>query len=110
MMKQGFYDEHWCDSNDNPAGGVSTGTGFTISWQNGPLGRGGNRRAPNGAFVEDVIQAVRQRIEFYQTARDGTFACQENEEAIEALKMAEAVLDKRIRDREARQVEGMHTA
>lgn len=65
-MKQGHFEEHWCDADGNPAGGVSSGKGFVCSWQNGPLGRGNDRREPNGAFVEDVIQAVIGRIEFYQ--------------------------------------------
>lgn len=108
-MKHGFFDEHWCDAQDNPAGGVTSGKGFVISWQNGPLGRGDTRREPNGAFVEDVIQAVRQRLEFYQTASGGKYACPENQEAIEYLACAEATLDARTRDREARQVEGLHT-
>jgi hypothetical protein len=109
-MKQGFFDEHWCDANDNPAGGVTSGKGLTISWQNGPLGRGNERREANGAFVEDVIQAVRQRLEFYQTARGGTYACRENQQAIDYLTMAEDILDARTREREARQVEGLHRA
>jgi len=107
-MKQGFFDEHWCDANGNPAGGVTSGKGFTISWQNGPLGRGQERREANGAFVEDLIQAVRQRIEFYQTANDGRFACRENKKAIDFLIMAEDILDARTREREVRQVEGTY--
>ena len=39
MAAQGFFDQHWLDMDGNPAGGVSTGKGFTISWQNGPLGK-----------------------------------------------------------------------
>jgi hypothetical protein len=109
-MKQGFFDEHWVDEHGNPNGGVSTGKGFSISWQHGPLGRGEERREANGAFVEDLIQAVRQRIEFYQTASEGRFQCAENAEAIMALHMAEEALDRRTREREARQVEGTHTA
>ena len=109
-MKQGFFDEHWCDANDNPAGGVTSGKGLTISWQNGPLGRGNARREANGAFVEDVIQAVRQRLEFYQTASGGKYACRENQQAIDFLTRAEDVLDARTREREARQVEGLDTA
>ena len=105
-MKQGYYEEHWVDSNGNPAGGVSTGTGFTISWQNGPLGRGETRRVPNGAFVEDLIQAVIGRIRFYQVNR---FACVENAEALYALELAAEALDRRARDREAHIVEGTHT-
>lgn len=106
-MRQGHFAEHWTDAADNPAGGVSTGRGFTISWQNGPLGRGNERREANGAFVEDVIQAAIERIEFYQASR---FACRDNEQALEALKAAAGYLDHRTRDRETRAVEGTHTA
>mgnify|MGYP003578406787 CR=1 FL=1 len=105
-MKQGHFEEHWFDDDGNPEGGVSTGIGFTISWQHGPLGQGAARRQPNGAFVEDVIQAVIGRIEFYEQSR---FACSENAEALAALHMAAEALDRRTRDREARQVEGTHT-
>jgi len=104
-MRQGHFEEHWTD-NDAPAGGVSTGRGFTISWQNGPLGRGNNRKEPNGAFVEDVIQAVIGRIEFYQAS---PFACQENDNALANLRRAAWELDQRTRSREVRAVEGTHT-
>jgi len=103
-MKQGHFEEHWTD-NDAPAGGVSTGRGFTSSWQNGPLGRGTSRREPNGAFVEDVIQAVIGRIEFYQAS---PFSSADNAEALEHLHAAAEALDRRTRDREARAVEGTH--
>jgi hypothetical protein len=107
MAMQGHYAEHWCDLDGNPAGGVSTGKGFTISWQHGPLGRVGSpeSREPNGAFVEDVIQAVIGRLAFYQDSR---FACQANADALEALLIAADVLDQRTKDREARLVEGTH--
>ena len=105
MAKQGFFGEHWLD-NGKPAGGVSTGRGFTISWQNGPLGRGNDRREPNGAFVEDIIAAAIERIEFYQASG---FACVENTDALEGLRLAAKRLDDRTKDREARAVEGTHT-
>lgn len=105
-MKQGHQEEHWLDADGNPEGGVSTGTGFTISWQHGPLGRGHMRREPNGAFVEDVIQAVLGRLKFYQSTR---FACEANAEAIHALEVAADWLDGRTQDREKRGVEGTHT-
>ena len=107
MALQGFFEEHWVDSNGNPAGGVSTGRGMTLSWQNGPLGTIGTtgRRDPNGAFVEDVIQAVIGRIEFYQASR---FACEENADALIALRIAANRLDDRTKDREARVVERTH--
>lgn len=104
-MNNPIHQEHWTDDDLNPAGGSTFGNGFAISWQNGALGRGENRREPNGAFVEDVIQAVIGRIEFYQ---DSKFACQENAAALEYLKSAANVLDERTKNREARQVEGTH--
>lgn len=94
----------------NPAGGFVHGVGIEIHWQNGPLGRGNDRIAPNGAFVETVISAVIQRIEYYQTATDGKFKCRENALAITKLEEALLWLNKRTIDRENRQVEGTHTA
>lgn len=103
-MRQGFFSEQWLD-NGNPAGGVTSGRGFTISWQNGPLGRGNARREPNGAFVEDIIDAAADRIRFYQ---NGKFACSDNAEALQHLEAAIEALQRRTRDREARNVEGTH--
>lgn len=96
------------DDNGNPTGGGVTGVGLTILWQNGPLGRGAERQDPNGAFVETVINAAKQRIEFYQTANGGKFSCRENSIAITKLDEALLWLDKRTKDREARGVEGTH--
>lgn len=104
-MHQPFKDEHWLDSDGNPAGGTSYGPGFTISWQNGPLGRGADRQEPNGAFVETLLAAIRQRIEFYQGSK---FNCQDNADAIEFIKQAEAALRQCTADREQRGVEGTH--
>jgi len=107
-MKQGHFNDNWSDASGNPAGGVASGRGFTISWQNGPLGAVGttDRKEPNGAFVEDVIQAVIGRIDFYQLSR---FNCSDNAEALEHLHKAAEALERRTKDREARVVEGTHT-
>lgn len=104
-MKQGFKSEHWKDTNGNPAGGVSYGVGFAVSWQHGPLGRDADRIQPNGAFVEDLLGVVMDRIEYYQDSR---FNCKENAEALHHLQMAAEFLDSRTQNREARQVEGTH--
>jgi hypothetical protein len=106
MGAQGFKAQHWNDANGNPAGGCSHGTGFTISWQNGPLGRDEDRLEPNGAFVEDVISAVQERIEYYQKSR---FNCETNARAIHHLGLALQALRERTADREERKVEGTHT-
>ena len=98
------------DENGNPTGGIVDGVGLKINWQNGPLGRDADRQLPNGAFVETVIDAARQRIEFYQNANGGKFRCRENAVAITKLEEALMWLNKRTADREKRKVEGTHTA
>lgn len=105
---QGFKSHHWTDQpNGNPAGGCTTSNGFTISWQNGPLGRDGERREPNGAFVEDVIGAAADRIRFYQESK---FNCADNAEALSHLELAISCLQRRTKDRESRSVEGTHAS
>ena len=96
------------DDNGNPAGGWVQGTGLRIDWQNGPLGRDADRKDPNGAFVETVISAVKQRIEWYQTASNGKFKCVENTLAISHLEAALNILNERTKSREDRKVEGTH--
>lgn len=106
---------HWQDADGNPGGGSSQGMGFVISWQRGPLGRhaagcdssgcvdGCTRLMQNGAFVEDVLEAVKDRLHFYQ---NGKFANIYNEKAISKIKEALKILRERTSDREKRQVEG----
>lgn len=94
----------------NPAGGIVTGVGLEIRWQNGPLGRGVVRKEPNGAFVETVLAAAKQRLEFYQAVSDGKFKCPENNVAIGFLNGALEALSLRTKDRVAREVEGTHNA
>jgi hypothetical protein len=64
------------------------------------------KRDPNGAFVEDVIAAAIDRIEFYQR---GKFASDFNARALDHLTLALQELTARTADREARRVEGTHT-
>ena len=99
------YDKVNTHSKDGPAGGFVTGTGIQIDWQDGPLGRGKDRQEPNGAFVETVIDAARQRLVFYQ---DSKFSCPENESAIIHLERALRVLDIRTKRREESGIEGTH--
>jgi len=108
-MKQRLTETHTLDQNGNPAGGNTSSNGIAINWQDGPLGRGTDRAEPNGAFVEGVIQAAIGRLEFYQKANYGKFACPENADAITYLETALLRLEKRTRDREEREVEGTHT-
>ena len=100
-----FFEEHWSDMDGNPSGGVSCGTGFAISWQHGPLGRGRERKKPNGAFVETILSAAWHRLRFYQA---GKFVCAENARAMREIEMALWHLNSRTKNRETRKVEGTH--
>lgn len=111
-MRQQLDAKHYVDEDGNPAGGHTHGRGISVQWQNGPLGRGADRREPNGAFVEDVIAVAIDRLRFYETGgipgAVGRFACRENVLAITRLEEALHWLEHRTRDREQREVEGTH--
>ena len=110
MAAQEIFQEHWVDENGKPAGGISTGKGICISWQNGPLGEIGTpeRKEPNGAFVEDVVVAAKGRFEFYQEASDGQFACEENAECIALCERILEIQQSRTKRRTEAGVEGTH--
>jgi len=99
-----FWNEE--DADGNPTGGEVSGLGIQVTWQDGPLGCPAQK--PNGAFVDDVIEAARQRLEFYQTASGGKFACRENSIAITKLEEALHWLWARRMERGARGVQGTH--
>ncbi len=98
-------ENHVVDSGGSPAGGTTFGRGFAIGWQNGPLGRGVDRKPQNGAFVEEVIQSALGRIRFYQSTK---FKCAENDRAIDHLCKALDALVQRTSQRESDGVEGTH--
>ena len=104
-MHQQVIGKHELDANGMPAGGKTVGTGIEIDWQNGPLGRGANRQEQNGAFVEGVINAAINRLQWYQ---DSKFKCRENALAITKLEEALHWLDWRTRRRERSGIEGTH--
>jgi hypothetical protein len=106
MSAQSYVAENYDDSEGKPAGGWVQGTGLQIEWQNGPLGRVGSldRLEPNGAFVETVLEAVQQRIEYYQTR----FPCRENALAITKIEEALHWLNARTNRRTKQGVEGTH--
>lgn len=99
------YVTNLVDDDGKPAGGFVLGPGIAIAWQRGPLGRGDERLAPNGTFVETVIGSARQRLAWYQ---DTQFACDENAKAIAYLDAALGELNARTQRREAAGVEGTH--
>jgi hypothetical protein len=92
MIMSDIVTHHFFDVNGNPAGGTTFGRGFAIGWQNGPLGRGVDRKESNGAFVEDVIEAAADRLAYYQGS---TFASDHNARALDALRMALKALNVR---------------
>ena len=96
---------HEVDENGMPTGGYTMGTGISITWQNGPLGRGPERREPTGAFVEGVLAAAIDRMEFYQSSK---FKCRENALAITKMEEALHWLDARTSRRERVGIEGTH--
>lgn len=104
-MKADYLTVNDLDANGAPNGGYASGMGMGIIWQKGPLGNGIDRKSPNGAFVETVIDAVIKRIEFYQGTK---FHCEENIRALLHLKAAAEVLDSRTKARVAQNVEGTH--
>ena len=106
-IKECEIDNH-VDEEGNPAGGFVSGVGLEIDWQDGPLGRDELRVKPNGAFVETIISAAKQRIEWYQTVSERKFTCRENAMAITKLDEALMWLEARTNNREARKVEGTH--
>lgn len=76
--------------------------GLMIRWQDGPVDRE-NGQAPNGCFVEDVIEVCKRRLQTYQQS---DFACEENAAAISHLESALGVLLDRRKGRRERGVEG----
>lgn len=102
------------NSQGNPTGGSVSGIGLMIEWQEGPIvtsmaATDTAASIPNGAFVEDVIEAALQRLNFYQGASEGKFRCRENALAITHLEQALMWLDRRHDERQARGVQGSHT-
>lgn len=113
-MKSNISQNHKSDEQGRPAGGSTHGRGFTIAWQDGPLkelpvgAELPNVRVPNGAFVEDIIQAAIGRLKFDEEVFGGVFSCQENEDAIHFLERAAVCLDARTKRREAAGTERTH--
>lgn len=104
-MLQDIKVENNNDADGNPHGGTVKGKGLDIKWQEGPLGRGDDRKEPNGTFVETVIHAAITRLEYYE---DSKFKCFENAQALGHLKHALSHLANRTKGRETREVEGTH--
>jgi hypothetical protein len=72
-----------------------------IHWQDGIVGDNGQ----TGAFVEDVLEAARQRLLFFNSTK---FRCRENSIAITKIEEALQWLDWRTRQRLQQDVENTY--
>ena len=99
------------DNNGNPTGGKTEMVAgppdfevdaIIIHYQNGIVVDG----VQNGAFVEDVIEAARQRLLFFNS--NPKFRCRENSLAITKLEEALQWLDWRTRQRTIQGVENTY--
>jgi hypothetical protein len=54
------HQHHNLDDEGKPAGGRTKGTGFDFEWNSGPPDK------PNGATLEDVMEAAIGRLQFLQ--------------------------------------------
>ena len=108
------HSEFTTDGDGNPTGGRTkmdvhvgeVGQGLhepviDIHWQDGIVGDNGQ----NGAFIEDVLEAARQRLQFFQTSK---FRCRENAIALTHIETALAWLDFRTRARLIENVENTY--
>lgn len=73
-----------------------------INFQNGPIKEVGT----NGVTHEALIAILIDRLEGFQS---GKYACDDNQEALEALRVAQTALQRRTVARVSRGVEGTHT-
>ena len=100
------------DSDGHPTGGFTflvepesddpvPDAAMSIRWQEGIIGLDGQ----NGAFVEDVLEAARQRLQFFNTTE---FRCRENSIAITKIEEALQWLDWRTRARLLADVENTY--
>jgi hypothetical protein len=93
-------EENWVDSEGNPDGAISSGIGYTISWQRGSLAHG-----RTGAFLIEVLTSCLKQLERYQ---DGKFACNENALAEFHIQQALILLNQRLDRRKQEGILGTH--
>ena len=99
------------DRGGNPMGGTTwldvgeagMDIPLLIHWQKGVVPEGEDQ---NGAFVEDVLEAARQRL--YEFQEHGKFNCRENAVAITKIEEALMWLDWRTRRRTLQGVENTY--
>lgn len=105
------------DEDGNPTGGevrleIEGHPELLVKWQDGPRGTGMENadgspilKPANGAFVEDVLWAALQRLEFFNA---GKYRDRANSMAITHIEQALQALKDRQLERSYRKVEGKH--
>ena len=101
---------NWTNEDGTHNGGVSTGIGFTISWQRGavhiPDDSGErNENGRNGAFLLEVLDACRNQLEYFQDTYNPS---EENEKALASLKECIGYLNARLERRKLEGTLGTH--
>lgn len=79
----------------------STATTIPIRFQNGPIAEAG----VNGVTHEALLAILVDRMEGFQA---GPYASPDNQEALEAMRTAQTALQRRTKERLARNAEGTH--
>ena len=79
----------------------STATTYAIRFQNGPIAEVG----VNGLTHEALLAILIDRMEGFQA---GPYASPDNQEALDAMRIAQTALQRRTKARMARGVEGTH--
>jgi hypothetical protein len=79
---------NWIKPDGTHDGGMSSGIGFTIAWQRGPL----LEEQRNGAVMLEVLGACRSQLEHFQNS---PYKCEENERALAYLEKAMTALIER---------------
>lgn len=89
-----FTSNHWTTADGIADGGNAYGVGFCITFQRGAiLNSDGSRSEQTGAFMEDVLGAVADRLRHHQSWQ---FACEENAQAIKYIESAIECLQRRL--------------
>jgi hypothetical protein len=93
-MESKFISNHWTTDDGVPDGGNAYGTGFCITFQRGAIRKpDGSTAEQTGAFMEDVLGAVADRLKYHQSTKN---ASEENAKAIECIEEAINQLNQRI--------------
>jgi len=96
-----LYEIRWPDGTVHEEGCGSAGNSTTIRFQNGPIKEVGI----NGVTNEALLAIIEDRLIGFQS---GPYVCRENAVALTKIQEAMMWLQKRTRDRLARNVEGTH--